>query len=171
MQEIQKKWVQSLCWKDPLEEEMAIQSSTLAWKSSWTEESSDYSLWGPKESNTTEWARLHIHTYIHTHTHSYIHAHTHIHTYTHMHAHIHTHMHTYIHILTYTHIHTHTHTQWNTAQPKKTEILPFAATWIVPQHLPAKADKGLDMWYLSFPCPKALWMYGLLLLQICLFQS
>ena len=30
--------VQSLVWKDPLEKEMAIHSSTIAWKISWTEE-------------------------------------------------------------------------------------------------------------------------------------
>ena len=30
--------VQSLGWEDPLEEEMAIHSSTLAWKIPWTEE-------------------------------------------------------------------------------------------------------------------------------------
>jgi len=31
-------WVQSLGWEDPLEKEMAIHSSTLAWKILWTEE-------------------------------------------------------------------------------------------------------------------------------------
>ena len=31
-------WVRSLGWKDPLEKEMAIHSSTIAWKISWTEE-------------------------------------------------------------------------------------------------------------------------------------
>ena len=31
--------VQSLGWEDPLEKEMAIPSSTLAWKIPWTEES------------------------------------------------------------------------------------------------------------------------------------
>ena len=31
-------WVQSLVWEDPLEKEMAIHSSTLAWKIPWTEE-------------------------------------------------------------------------------------------------------------------------------------
>ena len=30
--------VQSLGWEDPLEKEMAIHSSTLAWKIPWTEE-------------------------------------------------------------------------------------------------------------------------------------
>ena len=30
--------VQSLGWEDPLEKEMAIHSSTIAWKISWTEE-------------------------------------------------------------------------------------------------------------------------------------
>ena len=31
-------WVQSLAWEDPLEKEMATQSSILAWKISWMEE-------------------------------------------------------------------------------------------------------------------------------------
>ena len=31
-------WIQSLCWEDPLEEEMATHSSILAWKIPWTEE-------------------------------------------------------------------------------------------------------------------------------------
>ena len=30
--------VRSLGWEDPLEKEMAIHSSTIAWKISWTEE-------------------------------------------------------------------------------------------------------------------------------------
>ena len=30
--------VQSLGWEDPLEKEMAIHSSTIAWKTPWTEE-------------------------------------------------------------------------------------------------------------------------------------
>ena len=38
MQETQEMWVQSLGWEDPLEEEMATQSSILAWKIPWTEE-------------------------------------------------------------------------------------------------------------------------------------
>ena len=35
---IQETWVQSLGWEDPLEKEMAIHSSTLAWKIPGTEE-------------------------------------------------------------------------------------------------------------------------------------
>ena len=31
-------WVQSQGWEDPLEKEMAMLSSTLAWKIPWTEE-------------------------------------------------------------------------------------------------------------------------------------
>ena len=38
MQEMQKTWVQSLGWEDPLEEEMATHCSTLAWKSPWAED-------------------------------------------------------------------------------------------------------------------------------------
>ena len=44
--------------EDPLEKEMAIHSSTLAWKIPWTEEP-DRSPWGRKESDTNE--RLHFH--------------------------------------------------------------------------------------------------------------
>ena len=38
MQEMQKMQVRSLGWEDPLEEEMATQSSILAWEIPWTEE-------------------------------------------------------------------------------------------------------------------------------------
>ena len=31
-------WVRSLGWEDPLEKEMAMHSSTIAWKIPWTEE-------------------------------------------------------------------------------------------------------------------------------------
>ena len=31
-------WVRSLGWEDPLEKETAIHSSTIAWKTPWTEE-------------------------------------------------------------------------------------------------------------------------------------
>ena len=35
---MQKMWVRSLGWEDLLEKEMATHSSTLAWKTPWTEE-------------------------------------------------------------------------------------------------------------------------------------
>ena len=35
---VQETWVRSLGQEDPLEKEMAIHSSTLAWKIPWTEE-------------------------------------------------------------------------------------------------------------------------------------
>ena len=35
---MQETWVQPLGWEDPLEKEMAIHSSTVAWKIPWTEE-------------------------------------------------------------------------------------------------------------------------------------
>ena len=38
MQETQEMWVLSPGWADPLEEEIAIHSSTLAWRISWAEE-------------------------------------------------------------------------------------------------------------------------------------
>ena len=38
MHQMQKTWIQFLGWEDPLEEEMATPSSTLAWKILWTGE-------------------------------------------------------------------------------------------------------------------------------------
>jgi len=35
---LQEIWVQSLCWEDSLEKELATHYSTLAWKTPWTEE-------------------------------------------------------------------------------------------------------------------------------------
>ena len=35
---MQETWVQSLGWEDLLEKEMAVHSSTIAWKIQWTEE-------------------------------------------------------------------------------------------------------------------------------------
>ena len=37
-QETQEIWVRSLGWEDPVEEEMATNSSVLAWRIPWTEE-------------------------------------------------------------------------------------------------------------------------------------
>ena len=38
IQETKETWVRSLDQKDPLEEEMATHSSTLAWKIPWTQD-------------------------------------------------------------------------------------------------------------------------------------
>ena len=35
---MRETWVRALGWEDPLEKEMAIYSSTVAWKIPWTEE-------------------------------------------------------------------------------------------------------------------------------------
>ena len=46
--------VRSLGWEDPLEKEMAIHSSTIAWKSHGQRSLVGYSPWVRKESDTTE---------------------------------------------------------------------------------------------------------------------
>ena len=43
---VQETWVRSLGQEDPLEKEMAIHSSTIAWKSPWTEEPGRLQLMG-----------------------------------------------------------------------------------------------------------------------------
>ena len=58
---MRETWVQSLGWEDTLEKEMAIHSSTIAWKIPWTEELVGYSPWGGKESDTTEQLHFHFH--------------------------------------------------------------------------------------------------------------
>ena len=49
---MQETWVQPLGREDPLEKEMAIHSSILAWKIPWAEEPGGYSPWGHKELDT-----------------------------------------------------------------------------------------------------------------------
>ena len=60
---------QTLGWEDPLEKEMAIHSSILAWEIPWTEEPGGLTEsprpWHHKESNRTEC----VHVCTHTHTH------------------------------------------------------------------------------------------------------
>ena len=50
---VKERWVRSLGW-DPLEEEMAAHSSTLAWEIPWTEEPGRLQSMGQEESDTTE---------------------------------------------------------------------------------------------------------------------
>ena len=53
---MQETQVQSLGGEDPLQNEMATHSNTLAWKIPWTEEPGGlHSPRGRKESDTTEW--------------------------------------------------------------------------------------------------------------------
>ena len=49
----QEIWVQSLGWEDPLEKEMVIHSSILAWEMRWTEALAGHSPEGHKDSDTT----------------------------------------------------------------------------------------------------------------------
>ena len=66
MQEMQEVRVRSLGPEDPLEEEMAIHSSILAWKNSMDRGAwkATYSPWGIKESDTTEHARTNMSTVV-----------------------------------------------------------------------------------------------------------
>ena len=49
---MQKTWVPSLGWEDPLEKEMATHSSILAWEIPWTEESGGLQSMGSQKSRT-----------------------------------------------------------------------------------------------------------------------
>ena len=60
---VQETWVWSLGWEYPLEKEMAIHSSILAWRIPWTS-LVGYSPWGHKESDTTKWLTF---TFSYTH--------------------------------------------------------------------------------------------------------
>ena len=51
---MQEPWIRSLGQEEPLEYEMAIHSSILAWKIPWTEEPGGLQSMGCKESDTTE---------------------------------------------------------------------------------------------------------------------
>ena len=59
MQEMWETWVQSLSQEDPLEEEIAIRSSILAWKIPWTEEPGGLQSIGSQRVG---------HDWVHTHT-------------------------------------------------------------------------------------------------------
>ena len=60
MPAMQETQVQPLGWEDPLEKEMVIHSSILAYRLPWTESLAGYSPWELKEWDTTE--RLHYHS-------------------------------------------------------------------------------------------------------------
>ena len=50
--EMQKTWVQSLGWEDPLEKDMATHSSILAWRAPWREEPARLQSLGSQETTT-----------------------------------------------------------------------------------------------------------------------
>ena len=49
---MQETWVQSLGREDPLEKEMATDSSTVSWKIPWTEEAGKLEFMGSQKSQT-----------------------------------------------------------------------------------------------------------------------
>ena len=59
---MQETQVRFLGQEDPLEKEMAIHSSTLAWKIPWTEEPDRLQSMGRKESDITEQLHFHFHS-------------------------------------------------------------------------------------------------------------
>ena len=50
---MQETWVRSLGQEDPLEKEMATDSSILAWRTPWTEEPGGLQSMGSQEVDTT----------------------------------------------------------------------------------------------------------------------
>ena len=58
---VQETQVQFLDWEDPLEMEMAIHSSILAWEIPWTGQSGELQSMGLQESDTTERLKHHHH--------------------------------------------------------------------------------------------------------------
>ena len=62
MQEIWEMSVQSLGQKDPLKEEMATQSSILAWRIPWMEEPGGLQSMGSQTVIMTEHAHIYTHT-------------------------------------------------------------------------------------------------------------
>ena len=57
---MKETWVLSLGQEDPLEKEMAIHSSILAWEISWTEEPGRLQSMGHKKSDTTKHSPTHM---------------------------------------------------------------------------------------------------------------
>ena len=76
MQETQETQVRLLGWGDPLEEDMATLSSILAWRIHGQRSLVGCTPCSHKESDTTEWAHMRVHTHTHTHTHTLIQNHT-----------------------------------------------------------------------------------------------
>ena len=67
---MQETWARSLDWEDPLEKEMAIHSSTLAWKIPWLEEPNRLQSMGSQRVRHDRATSLHY-IYIYTHIYKY----------------------------------------------------------------------------------------------------
>ena len=65
---MQKTWVSSLGWEDPLKKGMATHSSILAGEFHRQRSLVGYSPWGHKQLDTTEQLSAHTDTHTHTHT-------------------------------------------------------------------------------------------------------
>ena len=89
----QEMRVQSLGWEDPLEEEMAIHCSILAWEILWTEEPGGLQSMGSQKNQTQQGTSHLTHTRTHTHARDKS---PHAHTHTHARAHARTCTHTYL---------------------------------------------------------------------------
>ena len=63
---MQETQVQSLGWEDPLEKQMAIHSSILAWEIPWTEEPGRLQSMGSKRVGHNRGTNIHTHTHTHT---------------------------------------------------------------------------------------------------------
>ena len=59
-------WVRPLGQEDPLKESMATQSSNLAWRIPWTEESGRLQSIGLQSQMLLKRFRVHTHTHTHT---------------------------------------------------------------------------------------------------------
>ena len=70
---MQETWFRSLGWEDPLEKEMAIHSSTIAWKIPWTEDPGRLQSMGSQRVGHN-WATPHpsIHSFIYIYIYIYI---------------------------------------------------------------------------------------------------
>ena len=58
---MQEMWIGSLDWKDPLENEMSIHSSILAWEIPWTDEPGRLQSMGSQMSQTRLSVLAHMH--------------------------------------------------------------------------------------------------------------
>ena len=64
MLETLKMWVQSLGWEDPMEKDMAIHPSILAWRILWTEDPDGLQSGGHKELDTNEHTLTALHFFM-----------------------------------------------------------------------------------------------------------